>query len=136
MFYPRFSDQDLLSAAAWYQEGLTETICVEYLLRTEQSIGSFLIRRNYDHWNHPFILSVKTNPTSIEHYIIQRTMHDDAYQIQVCSMKNILRLIDRFIVGLDEEISQFKCISYSSYSHARNTSCPIGITACIFINIE
>jgi len=79
-----FSDQDLLSAAAWYQEGLPENICEEYLIRNDQPIGSFLIRCNYNHSNQPFILSIKTNRTSIEHFSIQQRMNNDGYQIQVC----------------------------------------------------
>jgi hypothetical protein len=78
------SDQDLLSAAAWYQEGLTENICEEYLSRNEQPIGLFIIRCNYNRLNHPFILSIKTSRISIEHFFIQRTSDNHGYQIQVC----------------------------------------------------
>jgi hypothetical protein len=78
------SDQDLLSAAAWYQEGLPKYICEEYLNRNDLPIGSFIIRCNYNLSYQPFILSIKTKKTSIEHFFIQQTINKDGYQIQVC----------------------------------------------------
>ncbi len=74
------SDQDLLSAAAWYQEGLPEDICEEYLNNNNQPIGSFIIRCSYIPSPQTFILSLKTTKTSIKHFFIQ---DNDGYQIQV-----------------------------------------------------
>lgn len=79
-----FSDQDLLSAAAWYQEGLSEDICVEYLNHLDKPIGSFIIRRNYRRLDYPYTLSIKTTQTSIEHFFIEQISDKHAYQIQVC----------------------------------------------------
>jgi len=78
----RINDQDLLSAAAWYQEGLPQNICEEYLNNNDQPIGSFIIRCNYNHSNLPFILSIKTHKTSIEHFFIQQKFNNNGYQIQ------------------------------------------------------
>ncbi|CAF3529085.1 unnamed protein product [Rotaria socialis] len=78
----RIDDQNILSAAAWYQEGLSEDICVEYLNYDEKSIGSFFIRCNYNHSDSPYILSIKTTRTSIEHFFIQQTFDNHTYRIQ------------------------------------------------------
>jgi hypothetical protein len=78
------SDQDLLSAAAWYQEGLPQCICEEYLNNNDKPIGSFIIRCSYNPLDYPFILSIKINQTSTEHFSIQRTINNNAYRIKVC----------------------------------------------------
>ncbi|CAF4748927.1 unnamed protein product [Rotaria sp. Silwood1] len=78
----RIDDQDLLSAAAWYQEGLPEYICEEYLNNNNQLIGSFIIRCNYQCSNNPYILSIKTNKNLIEHFFIQQTIENNTYCIK------------------------------------------------------
>ena len=77
--------------AAWYQEGLPECICEEYL--NNQPIGSFIIRCSYISSHQPFILSIKTSQTSIEHFPIQRTINNDGYQLQVSLIKSLFSLI-------------------------------------------
>jgi len=94
-FFFSSSDQDLLSAAAWYQEGLPEDICEEYL--NNQPIGSFIIRCSYIHSLQPFILSVKTTKTSIKHFFIQQTIDNDGYQIQV-SLRSIYFLRSDYLL--------------------------------------
>ncbi|CAF1378199.1 unnamed protein product [Rotaria sordida] len=86
----RIDDQDLLSAAAWYQEGLPEYICEEYL-NNNQPIGSFIIRCNYNCSNYPYILSIKTTRTSIEHFLIQQTINNNTYRIKG-SLKTFVNL--------------------------------------------
>ncbi|CAF4620068.1 unnamed protein product, partial [Rotaria sp. Silwood2] len=78
----RIDDQDLLSAAAWYQEGLPEYICEEYLNNNNQPIGSFIIRCNYNRSDYPYMLSIKTNKTSIEHFFIQQIINNNTYRIK------------------------------------------------------
>ena len=81
--YVNSSEHDLLAAAAWYQEGLPRCICEEHLmLNQEQSIGSFLLRRSYVDETYPFVLSVRTHETSVEHFFIERTT-TDCYRIKV-----------------------------------------------------
>ncbi|CAF1009016.1 unnamed protein product [Adineta ricciae] len=75
-------DHDLLSVAAWYQEGLPAEICEEYLNQNDQPIGSFIIRCNYVRPQYPFILSIKTRNTSIEHFPIKKTTNNAGYQIE------------------------------------------------------
>jgi hypothetical protein len=77
-------DKELLSAAAWYQEGLPRHICEEYLLDNNQSIGSFIIRHSYTHPEYPFVLSIKTKLSLVEHFLIERTIDNDGYRLQVC----------------------------------------------------
>lgn len=83
-----FSDQDLLSAAAWYQEGLPRHICEEYLTEAQQPIGAFLLRRSYTYPQCPFVLSIRTRISLVEHFLIERIDHDDyqTYRLQVGSL--------------------------------------------------
>jgi len=78
------NDQELLSAAAWYQQGLPRHICEEYLNDNNQPIGSFIIRNSYTHREYPFVMSIKTNLSLVEHFLIQRTIDNDGYRFQVC----------------------------------------------------
>ena len=81
---PINNDEELLSAAAWYQEGLPRHICEEYLNHNNKPIGSFIIRHSYTHPEYPFVLSIKTNLSTIEHFLIERTINNDGYRLQVC----------------------------------------------------
>ncbi|CAF1533937.1 unnamed protein product [Rotaria sp. Silwood1] len=76
------NDQDLLTAAAWYQEGLPRHICEEYLNDNTKPIGSFIIRHSYTYVEYPFVISIKTNLSSIEHYLIERTIDNDGYRLK------------------------------------------------------
>jgi hypothetical protein len=80
------NDQELLSAAAWYQEGLPRHICEEYLNNISQPIGSFIIRHSYTHPEYPFVLSIKTKLSIVEHFLIKRTIDNDGYRLQVCNL--------------------------------------------------
>ena len=77
------NDQELLSAAAWYQEGLPRHICEEYLSTTNQPIGSFIIRHSYTHREYPYVLSVKTQSSLVEHFLIEGTNNHRDYRLQV-----------------------------------------------------
>ena len=77
-------DEELLSAAAWYQEGLPRQICEEYLSGDQQSIGSFILRRSSSYPRCPFVLSVRTRLSLVEHFLIERTDDHRAYRLQVC----------------------------------------------------
>ena len=81
---PVNNDQELLSAAAWYQEGLPRHICEEYLIDQNQPIGSFIIRHSYTHPEYPFVLSIKTKSSFVEHFLIERTIDNHGYRLQVC----------------------------------------------------
>ena len=83
-------DQELLSAAAWYQEGLPRHICEEYLLDINQPIGSFIIRHSHTHPEYRFVLSVKTKSSFIEHFLLERTIDHDGYRLQVCFQFSLL----------------------------------------------
>ncbi|CAF0745377.1 unnamed protein product [Adineta ricciae] len=76
------NDEELLSLAAWYQEGLPRDICEEYLNNDQKPIGSFLIRHSYTYRQHPFVLSLKTTSSSVEHFLIERTINHDGYRLQ------------------------------------------------------
>lgn len=78
------NDEELLTAAAWYQEGLPRNICEEYLYDNMKPIGSFIIRRSYTYSQYPFVLSVKTRRSSIEHFFIERTNYNNGYHLKVC----------------------------------------------------
>lgn len=78
------SDEELLSAAAWYQEGLPRQICEEYLSEDHQSIGSFILRQSSSYPRCPFVLSVRTRLSLVEHFLIERTDDHRAYRLQVC----------------------------------------------------
>jgi hypothetical protein len=78
------NDQELLSAAAWYQQGLPRHICEEYLNDNNEPIGSFIIRNSYTHREYPFVMSIKTNLSLVEHFLIERTIDNDGYRFQVC----------------------------------------------------
>ncbi|UJR32064.1 hypothetical protein I4U23_019532 [Adineta vaga] len=80
--YDRIDDQDLLSVAAWYQEGLPTDVCEEHLNHNDQPIGSFIIRCNYNLSRFPFVLSIKTKQTSIEHFLIEKTLNHNGYRIE------------------------------------------------------
>lgn len=80
---PISNDQELLSAAAWYQEGLPRHICEEYLYTTHQPIGAFIIRHSYTHPEYPYVLSVKTQSTLVEHFLIEGTNNHRHYRLQV-----------------------------------------------------
>jgi hypothetical protein len=84
------NDEELLAAAAWYQEGLPRHICEEYLNDTNQSIGSFIIRHSYTHPEYPFVISIKTNLSFVEHFLIERTIDNDGYRLQVCIKYKLL----------------------------------------------
>lgn len=77
------NDQELLSAASWYQEGIPRHISEEYLLEQSQPIGSFLIRHSYTHPEYPFVLSVKTQISFVEHFLIEGTIDHHGYRLQV-----------------------------------------------------
>lgn len=77
------NDQELLSAASWYQEGLPRHICEEYLHDQSQPIGSFFIRHSYTHPEYPFVLSVKTETSLVEHFLIEGTIDHHGYRLQV-----------------------------------------------------
>lgn len=87
-FIPIDNDDELLFAAPWYQEGLPRYICEEYLKSNHHAIGSFIIRQSYTHREYPFVLSIKTNRSLIEHFLIERTndYHYQGYRLQVCFM--------------------------------------------------
>ncbi|CAF1099109.1 unnamed protein product [Rotaria sordida] len=76
------NDQELLTAAAWYQEGLPRHICEEYLNDNTKPIGSFIIRHSYTYLEYPFVISIKTNLSSIEHYLIERTIDNNGYRLK------------------------------------------------------
>ena len=78
------SDQELLSAAAWYQEGLPRHICEEFLNDNTKPIGSFIIRHSYTYSEYPFVISIKAKLSSVEHFLIERTTNNDGYRLQVC----------------------------------------------------
>ncbi|UJR14685.1 hypothetical protein I4U23_001678 [Adineta vaga] len=80
--YSIINDDELLSAAAWYQEGLPRSICEEYLNDQRKPIGSFLIRHSYTYRQYPFVLSLKTTSSSIEHFLIESTINHDGYRLQ------------------------------------------------------
>lgn len=69
--------------AAWYQEGLPADVCEEYLKHDDQPIGSFIIRCNYILARCPFVLSIKTTRSSIEHFPVRCTGGNRGYRIQV-----------------------------------------------------
>lgn len=77
------SDQELLSAAAWYQPGLSRSICEEYLIHNDKPIGSFIIRHSYTYPEYPFVISIKTKVSFIEHFLIEQTIDNDSYRLQV-----------------------------------------------------
>ncbi|CAF0779075.1 unnamed protein product [Adineta steineri] len=79
------NDKELLSAAAWYQEGLPRHICEEYLNDNNKSIGSFIIRHSYTYPQYPFVLSIKTNLSKVEHFLIEQTFNNDGYRLQYSS---------------------------------------------------
>ncbi|CAF0983963.1 unnamed protein product [Rotaria magnacalcarata] len=79
------NDEELLAAAAWYQEGLPRNICEEYLNDHMKPIGTFIIRRSYTFREYPFVLSVKTKLSSVEHYLIERTVHNHGYRLKSSS---------------------------------------------------
>lgn len=88
------SDHELLSAAAWYQEGLPRHICEDYLYDQTKPIGSFIIRRSYNYPEHPFVLSIKTNVSLVEHFLIEQTIYNNGYQLQVrCFSKEKFSLL-------------------------------------------
>jgi hypothetical protein len=87
---PMNSDEELLTAAAWYQEGLPRHICEEYLNDNTKPIGSFIIRRSYTYSKYPFVISIKTKFSSIEHFLIERTIDNDGYRLQVCIKYKLL----------------------------------------------
>lgn len=78
------NDQEILLAAAWYQEGLPRHICEEYLIDNKKPVGSFIIRRSYTYPQYPFVISIKTKLSSVEHFLIERTFYNDSYRLQVC----------------------------------------------------
>ncbi|CAF3211672.1 unnamed protein product, partial [Rotaria sp. Silwood2] len=75
-------EQELLTAAAWYQEGLPRHICEEYLNDNTKPIGSFIIRHSYTYAEYPFVISIKTNISSIEHYLIEQTIDNNGYRLK------------------------------------------------------
>jgi len=77
------NDAELLSAAAWYQQGLPRHICEEYLNNNNKPIGSFIIRHSYTHPEYPFVISIKINLSTVEHFLIERTIDNDGYRLQV-----------------------------------------------------
>jgi hypothetical protein len=84
------NDEELLTAAAWYQEGLPRHICEEYLNDNNKPIGSFLIRHSYTYPAFPFVISIKTKLSTVEHFLIERTIDNDSYRLQVCFKYKLL----------------------------------------------
>ena len=120
-----FSEQELLSAAAWYQEGLPRPICEEYLMSNDQPTGAFMIRRSYAEHRSPFVLSMKTSERSVDHFPIDKCL---GYRLRVSSRCwSLLRSDhDCFYLGCIESIRQSQLIGYSSYRDVGNSSCAIG----------
>ena len=78
------TDKDLLSAAAWYQAGLPRHICEEYLTDDKQPIGSFILRHSFTQPEYPYVLSIKTKSSFVEHVLIERIHNNhNAYRLQV-----------------------------------------------------
>ena len=91
-----FSDDELLSAAAWYQEGLPRDVCEEFLIDSQRPIGAFLLRRSYSHRQCPFVLSIRTRLATVEHFLIERLNDQrEIYRLQVCSF-HLLRSTSPF----------------------------------------
>ena len=86
VFRTASSEEELLSAAAWYQEGLPREICEEYLTADHHSIGAFILRRSSTYRRCPFVLSVRTRLSLVEHFLIERTDDHRAYRLQVSSL--------------------------------------------------
>ena len=92
-----FRDDDLLSAAAWYQEGLPRQICEEFLMEINQPIGAFLLRRSYSHRRCPFVLSIRTRLSTVEHFLIEQfNDQHETYRLQVCSFHRSARQMSHF----------------------------------------
>jgi hypothetical protein len=84
------NDEELLSAAPWYQQGLSRDICEEYLNDNNKPIGSFIIRHSYTYPKYPFVISIKTKLSLVEHFLIERTIDNNGYRFQVCFKYKIL----------------------------------------------
>ena len=98
LFSYSFSDDDdeLLRAAPWFQEGLPRQICEEYLSENEKPIGSFILRRSYTYRKYPFVLSIRTQLSLVEHFLIERIEEYGTYRLQVGQWSN--RSIDYHFV--------------------------------------
>lgn len=73
-------DEDLLRAASWYQEGLSRQVCEEYLGDHQRPIGSFILRRSFTCSKFPFVLSIRTQHSLVEHFLIERTSDNLYYR--------------------------------------------------------
>ena len=126
-FFTIRSDEELLAAAAWYQEGLSRPICEEYLNDDHRPIGSFLLRRSYTYAQYPFVLSIRTNVASVEHFLIERTPDEHAYRLKVRFLLSNRRPEDNtshvFDLGLFKTIRQLEHTCSPSHSHPGYASC-------------
>lgn len=91
------SEQQILSAAPWYQEGLSISICEDYLLDEDQPEGAFIIHRSFHQDRWILVLSVKTNEKTVFHYPIEKQL---GYRLKVSRSFLLIFLSNETLNGI------------------------------------